>query len=138
MRIEFQTIQHSKQRYNTVGDYWQDGYGRWQFRVSEMQNWKYEILVFIHELVEWALVLAAGISVHEIDEFDKQFEAKRSEGNVDEPGDDPSAPYHVQHCIATGVERIVAGILGVSWKQYDAAVNDLDYCPEPPLKEWGA
>lgn len=138
MKINFETITHSLQRYDTVGDYWQDSCGIWQFRISYMGNWKYELLVFIHELIEWTLVRAAGVPIHEIDEFDKDFEARRPEGNVDEPGDDPSAPYHIQHCVATGIERIVAGILGVSWKKYDEAVMSLEYKPEPQLKEWGA
>lgn len=138
MKIVFETITHSLQRYDTVGDYWQDEYGIWQFRASHMNNWKYELLVFIHELAEWMLVRAAGIPIHEIDDFDLEFEARRPEGNMDEPGDDPRAPYHFQHCIATGIERCLAGVLGVSWKIYDEAVMSLEWRPESKLKEWGA
>ena len=53
------------------------------------------------------------------------FEKARKKGNEDEPGDDPRAPYVVQHCIATGVERILAALLGVSWKRYEEAINRL-------------
>jgi hypothetical protein len=130
MKINFEVISHSAQRYDTVGDYWQDAYGIWQFRVSFMNNWKYELLIFIHELVEWILVRAAEVPIHEIDDFDLEFEARRAEGNMDEPGDDPRAPYHLQHSLATGVERIVAGVLGVSWKIYDEAVMSLEWRPE--------
>jgi len=125
MRIDIQTIPHSDQRYPTVGDWYYGDDGTWCFRISKMSDWRYEILVAIHELVECVLCRHAGISQYEVDEFDKAFEAARPEGNFDEPGDDPRAPYRIPHCIATGVERIVASFLGVSWKAYDAEVNSL-------------
>ena len=57
--------------------------------------------------------------------FDEAFEKARKPGNVDEPGDDPKAPYRKQHLIATGVEKLMAAELGVDWKAYDKKVNEL-------------
>lgn len=125
LRIDIQTIPHHDQRYETVGDWFYDPDGTLHLRVSEMDNWRYEFLVALHELVECALCRHMGITQSEVDEFDRGFEASRDEDCVDEPGDDPAAPYRVQHCVATGVERIVAALLGVDWKSYDEAVNAL-------------
>jgi hypothetical protein len=125
LKINIETIPHNQQRYETVGDWWWEPNGTWEFRISDMGNWRYEMLVAIHELVECVLCRHMGVSQSEVDDFDKAFEAQRPVDNTDEPGDDSKAPYRLQHCIATGVERIVAAMLGVSWKDYEDAINAL-------------
>lgn len=125
MRIEIQTIPHSSQRYETVGDFLLDDDGAIQVRVSEMGNDDYAFLVAIHELVELWLCRKRNISFEAIDAFDIAFEAARPEGDLSEPGDDPKSPYRDMHCLATGVERMLCAALGLSWAEYDAAVNAL-------------
>ena len=125
MRIIIDTIPHSEQRYETVGDWYYDVDGTVQIRVSDMGNWLFTMLVAVHELCEWILCRARGISQVEVDDFDKAFESVRVEGNTDEPGDEPSAPYHNEHCFATAVERMLCAALGLSWKTYDEKVNSL-------------
>jgi hypothetical protein len=93
-----------------------------------MGNWRMEMAVAIHELVECALCRYAGISPVEVDEFDMAYEATRTPDNYDEPGDDPRAPYHKQHCVATGIERIVVCMLGLTWKEYETKINSLQPC----------
>jgi hypothetical protein len=122
--ISIRVIPHSAQRYETVGDYFQEG-NTLVIAVSKMSDWRYEMLVAIHELVEVVLCRYARIKNKDIDQFDINFEMHRLLGNNDEPGDDPSASYHKQHCIATGVERIMAAVLGVKWKEYENEVNSL-------------
>lgn len=126
IKIRAKTIPHDKQRYDTCGDYFQDG-ETLQFRVSDMGNWKMEYLVLIHELVEYALVKAKGIHIEEIDEFDMDFERKRKlrPAEFSEPGEDPHAPYHMEHRIADVVERLLATELGVSWTDYERKVLGL-------------
>src|SRR6266850_70951 len=92
-KMLFYSRPHKLQAYETVGNY-QDAHGLTVFTISEMDNEKYELLVAVHELVEKILVDARGISLESIDQFDMAFEAAREPGNVDEPGHDPSAPYH--------------------------------------------
>lgn len=126
--IHIKTIPHRKQRYETVGDWLWIGKGkakRLLIRVSQMSDWRYEFLVALHELVEVALCHYQGITQKQVDAFDMRFEKNRKPGNVDEPGDDDKAPYRVQHCIATGVERIAAALLGVSWNRYADEVESL-------------
>jgi hypothetical protein len=120
VKIIIQTIPHRQQRYNTVGDwYTEKATGTVRIFVSEMGNWRFEFLIGTHEVVEAFLCLHAGIAEESVDKFDKEYIG------YDEPGDEPSAPYHVQHCIATGIERILAVLLGVDWKTYEEALEKL-------------
>ena len=128
MKIVIETIPHKEMRYDTVGDYWIDPDGTMQIRVSDMGNWKYELLVAIHELVEQNLCLDRGIKEEDISNFDIQFEKDREEGKRSkeaEPGDDPAAPYRKEHFTATNIERILCEALGVNWKEYDDKVLSL-------------
>lgn len=119
------TIPHKFQAYETVGNWAFAPDGAIVIFVSRMSDWRYEALVCTHELVEVGLCKMAGITQRAVDEFDLAFEAARPEGNTDEPGDDPSAPYHRQHCTATGIERTLAAALDVSWSDYDKEINAL-------------
>lgn len=128
LKINIQTIPHDDQRYETCGDWWYDDDDVLQIRVSDLGDWRYEALVAVHELVECVLCKHAGVKQEQVDEFDIQYELMRSKGYhepEDEPGDDPKAPYSYQHCVATGVERILATLLGVTWKVYESAIEAL-------------
>ena len=96
-----------------------------RINVSKMHNWRYEMLVAMHELVETLMCMHDGVMVEDVDAFDKKFEAAREEDNTDEPGDDPAAPYVRQHCIATAIERLMCAQLGCAWNEYDDAVMKL-------------
>ena len=123
LNIHIKTIPNDKQRYPTVGDYWQEG-DTTEYRVSEM-NTDYEFLVAIHELIESYLTKRRGIEWEAIDAFDKEFETNRQTGNVEEPGNSPLAPYYKEHRFAENIERQVALALGVDWFEYDKTVNEL-------------
>jgi hypothetical protein len=126
MKINIETIPHGDQRYPTVGDYWDDGNGVVQVRVSDMKDWRYEALVAVHELVEMFLTKARGIEEPHISDFDVKFEQSRADGLVEgEPGDHPSAPYRREHFFATNLERLFAAELGVDWFEYDRDVDAL-------------
>lgn len=123
-RLLFITLPHGKQRYPTVGDY-EDVHGCTMFRISDMGNWKYEVLVAVHEFIEKILVDARGIKVEDIDAFDMAFEAARQPGDDREPGHESTAPYHKEHVFAEKVERMLAAELGVDWNTYDRTVVEL-------------
>lgn len=129
MNINIQTIPHSAQRYNTCGDWWWNDDTHLEIRVSEMGDWRYEMLVAFHELYEVLVCRHKGISQESVDEFDKAFEKIREAypniiGDM-EPGNMSSAPYNKQHEGATHVERLLAIELGVDWNKYDKSVNKL-------------
>lgn len=124
MTIDIKTIPHAEQRYPTCGDWWDDEAGT-HFRISDLGNPTWEFLIAVHEFIEWFLCKAQGVSQESVDEFDKQWEAVREPGNVDEPGNSPKAPYYEQHRIASVIEHMLAIVLGVDWDEYDKAINAL-------------
>jgi hypothetical protein len=124
VKITIQVIKHEDQAYSTVGDWRWDG-DDLNIYVSSMDNWRYEMLVAFHEMAECLMCKHRGISQESVDTFDMQFEKMRKPRNVDEPGDDPTAPYYREHQIATNLERILSLELGVNWKQYDETVVNL-------------
>jgi len=139
MNIEFRVIGHRSQRYDTVGDYF-GKHGVWHFRVSRLGDYRYEVCVFLHEIIEFMLCRVAGIKMKDINRFDMEYERWRAapvdhggEKGIgpcgcelyEEPGDDPHAPYHQQHVTATNCERLIAEALGVKWDEYNKAVESL-------------
>ena len=165
MRIVIETILHKEHRYSTVGDYFNGSLhatrneytatstaqGKHELetsddaalivRVSDVDDWRMEALVGIHELVEAVLCLDKGISQESVDEFDIAFEKSRDktrcrDGSFDylarsydgnaEPGDSPDAPYHIQHGYATAVERMLCAAMNIPWADYEARLGALD------------
>lgn len=118
MKIIIETIPHGRQRYPTAGD-WYLADGELKIRVSKLGNWRYEMAVAVHEIVEALLCMNNGVSEADVDVFDVTY---RGEG---EPGDDAAAPYSNEHCFATAVERMLIAAFGVSWAEYEAAVEKL-------------
>jgi hypothetical protein len=122
MKIIIETIPHSKQRYPTAGDwYWKRGV--LHIKVSKLSDWRREVCVAIHELAEVMACKYAGVKQEDVDKFDMEFEKRRPAGCVDEPGDHKDAPYRKQHCFATGIERLLAAVLGVSWADYEEELD---------------
>lgn len=125
--IDIKVIPHEKQRYETVGDWFYNA-GVLCIRVSAMDNWKYEMAIAIHELVEVLLCKTAGVSQKICDDFDIKYEADRGRGkhtSDQEPGDDPDAPYALQHSFATAIERIFIAGVGESWAAYSSKVASM-------------
>ena len=122
--IEISIIPDKKQRYNTVGDYYETK-KKWKIKVSDLPGWKFEALIAIHELVEFMLCHDRKIDFREVDEFDMAFDAKRGKNNADEPGDEPDAPYYKEHQFSTKVEKMLAKELKVNWKEYVLAQGKL-------------
>lgn len=129
--IRIETIPHEQQRYTTVGDWFYEPDGTLVIRVSKLSDNKREFLIALHELIEVKLCEAAGITQVEVDYFD-MVEFSYAEHPDEEPGDNPHAPYRRQHCIATGVERLIAAELDVDWKDYEDELGNL---PEIPKKD---
>jgi hypothetical protein len=119
-------VPHTKQRYETVGD-WIPGRPA-EIRVSRMKDQRYVFLVALHELIEYELCKKNGISDNEVVAFDVNFEAERRRNlhPVEaEPGNDPRAPYREEHDFATVIEMMVAQKLGVKWSAYEKALLSL-------------
>ena len=119
------TIPHKFQVYETVGN-WQNLGDLIVIFVSATGDWRYDMAVAVHELVEVMLCKDKGISQKTVDEFDIAFEKARPPGNTEEPGDQVNAPYRDQHCFATAVERMLIAAFGISWKEYEANLPEGD------------
>lgn len=121
LKVEMKSIKQSEQRYETLGDWWDDENGVTQIRVTGLKIPESEFLVCLHELVEQYLCKKRGISEESVSDHDKMFEKERSDGKWDEyaePGDDPRAPYRKEHFVAEIIERIMASELGINWKEH--------------------
>lgn len=120
--VHTEFIDHKDQRYDTAGDYWIDD-RLWYIRVSDTEDWRHKYLIMIHELIEMALCKHHSIDFESIDDFDMDGEG----ANHPDPGSLASAPYHNEHVLATQIEKRVAKMLGVNWKDYNDALNALEY-----------
>ena len=131
MEYHTKVIPHNEQRYDTVGDYFfSDDEKHCYISVSDSGDDDYNNAVAIHELYE-VMQLLRKHSPKEIqsivDAFDIEYEKNRPEGNDEEPGDDPRAPYHTEHCGATAVERMYIASTGKNWKTYNDKLLSLEY-----------
>lgn len=126
MNITVKIQPYKKMRYATIGDWVFNKRGDLLILVADLGNWRYNMLVAVHEIVEVLICKHRGITQNKVDKFDMAYEKRRKAGDFSEPGDDPKAPYSAEHGIATGVERILAALLGVSWKKYEAKINSLE------------
>jgi len=133
MKIVIETIPHKAHRYETVGGWFYDSDGVLHIKVSKLSDWRREMLVAVHELIEVLTCKNDGVTQQIVDDFDMNFEANRHPNNEDEPGDDPTAPYVNQHCLATGIERILAQQWGVNWKEYEEELGNLPPVPDQTL-----
>lgn len=131
MFLEFKIIGHRKQRYDTVGDYYKKK-NHWRFSISWFPDKRYSIALFLHEVIEFFLCRAAGITVLTIDNFDIIYENTRKSGiapcgcrHLEEPGNDPHAPYYAQHQVASVCERLIVEGMGIKWDDYERAVETL-------------
>ena len=126
-RIVAKVIDHKDQRYRTVGDWEFTDEDTLQINVSDLGDMKMNCLIVIHELIEAILCKfdSPEITTAIVDAFDIEYEELREESDYSEPGDDPRAPYHEQHRIATVIEMTLAEVLKVSWGDYEERINEL-------------
>ena len=93
-----------------------------QVRVSPQSDWRYEVLLAIHETCEAILCKHNGVSQQAVDAFDLEYDKTHTfDLNA---GDDPGAPYVREHCFATAIERIMAAELDVNWLKYDTELAE--------------
>lgn len=118
MNLHATIIPEEQQRSEVNGaDWFFDASGDLQVRVSPLSDWRYEILLQVHELIEAILCAHDGVPQSAVDQFDLEYDKTHTfDTNA---GDDPKAPYKIQHSVATAVERILAAHMKVDWETYD-------------------
>lgn len=125
MKITIDIVNHKSQRYPTCGDWQWVNASHLQITVSELGNWRNEVLIGVHEAIEALLCKERGIDEQVVTEFDQEFELTRLEDDTSEPGDHPLAPYRNEHFFATSIERLFAHELGVYWDEHETLINNL-------------
>lgn len=123
MKITIEFIPHLEQRYNTCGDWVFDADGNLNMKVSILEDTGLHgsYLIAIHELIEALLCQAHGITTEMVDKFDLAYDATKDV----EPGDDPDCPCRDEHCVATGIERLLAPQFDVWWTPYENEIIEL-------------
>jgi hypothetical protein len=96
------------------------GRSRLEIHVSDTGDWRANQAIAVHELTEALLCLHRGISVEAVDAWDTGLGAA-----LDEPGDDPRAPYYREHQAATVIEYQVLKELGMPAEEYERVLERL-------------
>jgi len=117
MKIKIITKPIKNIRNQQADDYFYDKDGTLVFHIAEMNDVFLERMMLIHGLIEWTLAEEMGVSEPAITAFDVKFMAEHPDDD-EEAGDDPKAPYNLEHSIATATERIMCAYLGKPWKEY--------------------
>ena len=125
--INIKFIANEDQAYPTIGNYWIEG-DTLQIRVSKMPHTVNNCLVALHELAEWITTDFYKIKEQDIMDFDLAYEKEREEwlhSDIDEPGFDPRCPYMNMHALATSIEMMLCGFMGISWNGHNETVMTL-------------
>jgi hypothetical protein len=118
--IRVEVIPHKDQRYNTLGDWlFENGGKTLVIRVSNSGDWRSDILVAVHEIVEAVLCQNDGVTSAQVDDFDMKHP------DLAEPGDDPASPYVHQHCAAMAVERLLASLMKYPWDAHENRLKEI-------------
>jgi hypothetical protein len=113
-------IPDSEQRETVDGaDWFFDGAGDLQVRVSPMSDWRYEFALAVHEAFEAALCKNNGVTQKAVDDFDLAYDLSHPDQPDLNAGDDQAAPYRAEHNYSTIVDRLFIGACGLNWKDYD-------------------
>ena len=119
--IPIKFIPQSEQRYaaiGQVGDYWETD-TTIEFRITQFDNPAYSHAILMHELHEKFRNNQLGILDADVDQFDLDHP------DEDDPGMNPSAPYHRTHLEAVAIERMAILLCGEDWADYDSETNKI-------------
>ena len=86
-------------------------------QTADMGNMDYNFLILIHALVEQYLCHKHKIKDEVVTKFDMDH------SQLDNPGENPKAPYHKEHLIANDVEAMLSVALKVDWTKYEEAID---------------
>ncbi len=118
-RVEIEVVPHDAQRYDTAGD-WVFKEKALYLKVSAQSDWRHEMLLAVHEMVEAVICKHIGVSDVDVDLWDMVEHADSAE-----PGEVDGCPYGRAHQIAEIVERLLAVELGVKWSEYMADIQEV-------------
>lgn len=115
--VKIEVIPPKQMRYRTCGDWFWTERECLTIQVADTGEWKYNLLVAVHELIEVILCTSDGVTTKQVDSFDLAHQ------DDEDPGTHPKAPYHKQHIVAMGIEMMLAALLGVKWRPYEETLD---------------
>lgn len=111
----------------TGADWWFDEHGDLQVRIEHLASPCREQSLLLHEISEAQACYLLGISVKQVDDFDRAYENLHPENHGLDAGDAQGCPYAGPHTVATACERMLFYLAGGpthdSWKSYDIEVG---------------
>ena len=129
MKVKLKRLPGRHPVYTTVG-YWSwdkpDNKGTLTIEVSKMKDWRHELAVWGHEIIEVFYCWLFGVTTEEADKFDSFYEAEYAAGRIspeDEAGDDRRCPYHWGHMGGVVWEHIVIRVTFASMVRYAEECN---------------
>lgn len=122
-RIIVDFIDKNEQRYSTAGDYYEDDNNIY-IKITKQTNEDYEMLILLHELIEYHLTKKRGIPEQSILQYDLDWNETNKRGlcKSDEPGNEPGCIYAKEHRFAENLERLMALELEVDWFKYNDTI----------------
>jgi hypothetical protein len=85
--------------------------------------------VLLHEFVEAFLCFLHGVKEEEVSAFDRAWFKEEEDGVehlYDAPGEEPVAPYHLEHVEAEKFERAFVELCGMGWDEHEANCDEVD------------
>ena len=127
--IHFHTVDTKPGGLTTVG-YWRftkpDNGGDLIVEVARMNDWRFMLSVYGHELIEALYCWMFHVTTEVCDDWDNYYERLYESGKVSpevEPGHDPKCPYHWGHMGGVVWEYIAIYGTFASWKKYIDETN---------------
>jgi len=109
-----------KLRYTTAADWTikKDVLTIW---MCATKDWRYQAIVFMHEITEIFWCIKNGVTAKRADAFDSLWEKELEKGihrPEEEAGFDKRCPYRGGHIWGARMEHLFCWILGVKWRVY--------------------
>ncbi len=93
-----------------------------------MKDWRHELAVWGHEIIEVVYCWLFGVTTEEADKFDSFYEEEYAAGRISpdkEPGHDPRCPYHVGHMLGVIWEHVCIRLTFASMLKYEKECNEI-------------
>lgn len=116
-------IKHRDQRLGQAGDWFFDSDGNLHIAISDLGDWRYNVLFARHEMDEALLCKHNGITTEMVDD-DQLHELPTDD--PDSFSGYPGCCYQKQHNDALAAEWVLSRLLGVDWEEYGNAYEAVE------------
>jgi hypothetical protein len=126
--ISVDVVPHAEQDYDTPAAWEEVVPVEWMVEVSDLGDWRYNLLTALGQQIELALCKQAGVTSEQIQAFAVAHGKRRRAGDSDyqgAPGDHPDAPHKKAYRFAQQMLKQIAPELGIVWSRYQRALEAL-------------